>query len=399
MPEGDITPQSQTPVAEPKKKINWKIISVISAIIIILLVVAIYVGFAFRVFDKISTFNKSGSSQSTPSSGVTIKKTTIKWPPKGSLCGLEIAKGSYLISYVYLPRLNQDLCRLNYNGRDVFSEDENKKLLSPQAISPNGLHYAYAVSTQGTDELYVDGNKVASADSITNIALTNSGNYFYTTGPKSNTSLVKNGKEIFHSAKGILKYLISDNGSTYLTLSEAYDPPDRGSLPSTRILSLNGKEIFKGKIEAMDLSLSANGKHYGFTNIELKSDNTGTLELETVFIDGKQKMKQNCLWMSVLYQVTNSGHYLIDCGAQPDPVWYLDGKFYSKSSTTIYTDFINPDYIYINEDASLILSLYQGGNWKLNGKPIDLAKPNPVYIGQSAEIDGNTIYDYEYVGD
>jgi hypothetical protein len=160
---------------------------------------------------------------------------------------------------------------------------------------------------------------------------------------------------------------------------------------------LNGKEIFKGKIEAMDLSLSANGKHYGFTNIELKSDNTGTLE--TVFIDGKQKMKQNCLWMSVLYQVTNSGHYLIDCGAQPDPVWYLDGKFYSKSSTTIYTDFINPDYIYINEDASLILSLYQGGNWKLNGKPIDLAKPNPVYIGQSAEIDGNTIYDYEYVGD
>jgi len=52
MPEGDITPQPQTPAAEQKKKINWKVISIIAVVAVIVIAVAGYTVYTLGLFNK-----------------------------------------------------------------------------------------------------------------------------------------------------------------------------------------------------------------------------------------------------------------------------------------------------------------------------------------------------------
>lgn len=68
MPEVQPVLQPQTPIAEPKKKINWKIISIIVVVAIIILAATGYTAYALGLFNK--------SSQETAKTAASPVKTT-----------------------------------------------------------------------------------------------------------------------------------------------------------------------------------------------------------------------------------------------------------------------------------------------------------------------------------
>ena len=271
--------------------------------------------------------------------------------------------GHYMI---WLDSANDGKGMLMYDGQQVSSQSLTKMYnsgIAPIGISRNGQHYIYAVRNDSSDDLYIDGKKVATDVVIKDPTVTDDGqHYFYISQanrPDNNlgsTLLKKDGVQIYSHDQGILSYQISSDGQHYLAQLRNTNPSNGYFVDS---LIVDGKEILKERnMRDGEWALSNNGLHYGFIMSGPSDGNGYSTGNEELYIDGKKILDSKTLYG---LKITDSGAYAVSA---PE-----DKVFYTSLGTVPMQDPQNGAFIYINEAMS-----HYFAEGKLDGNAINLPK-------------------------
>ncbi len=279
---------------------------------------------------------------------------------------LKAHQGHYLL-YVFETQ------KLIYDGQEIPA-GEMKDPMCPLGLSNNGVHYAYAGSSESGSnfsDLYVDGQKINNIADLSCPTVTNDAQHYFYTACKNDkgvtgTCLFKDGKDVFDHADGFIGYWISGDGSAYLASLRNID----SSGAFVESLVLNGNEVYKGG-ELKDTLFSDNGQHYAYISVD------PTTHSQALVVDGNAKHSSTALFVD---QLTNAGSF---CG------WDSAQKtvFINDKAVPVTND--SDVQCYINENASHLL-LHDNG-WTLDAQPVQLENV------ADADFVGEELYIYSVV--
>jgi hypothetical protein len=231
-------------------------------------------------------------------------------------------------------------------------------------------------SAQGGNflDLFIDGNKVSTAEYLADPAVTDDGQHYFYTGCFDNgfpgTCLVKDGNSIFTHPQGFLDYSISRNGDDYFASLRNFDSNNN----FVESLVLNGNQIYQGR-ELPHKLFSPNGKHYAYVSLDQN-------HLQHLIVDGNDKRNSQAL---ILLQITDQGSVCTwDSG---------------KSQVVVNTKEIPVTHeqiqCYLTEDASHYV--INDGVWTLDGQSVQFPGVSSNDKIWSIELTNQVWYVYRLV--
>ncbi len=332
-------------------------------------------------------FLNSGSNMP---GNISVKTITIHAGPyynssvaSGPRYELLTGNGHYLILYY-----GGNFGLLSYDGKNLPSINDLSSG-AEMAISKNGLHYAYEIDNGGygsySKTLYVDGSPVVSGDNIYFPHVSDDGKtYFYIVGSDSDWtsgSLFRNGSKVVNGPVDGGFTSIDRDGNNYLTLVTAGPRFQKDLL-------LNDKVVDSGVFIFPDLSLSPNGRHYGYVKTIF-----GKPLSYNVMVDGK--LVASSTDHLDLVGIADNGSYIVVDQKNGDVT--VNGNVVAQANASGCKEAAT--WAYANNDASHIITVTRcgqsvGDKYMLDGRPISFNVPENSVIG-GVETVNNTVYVYD----